>query len=242
MSYRVRAPTAAPVIASISTPVRPSSRHSTSMRTPPSAGSIRTSTESRPMGGARGMRSGVRLAPITAARRTVARTSPLGRSPAMSRSTNPGLIDTTASARARRRVTALEPTSTMRTRPCSSRWVSGLSSVMRASGWGTAKQLDLDHLASFDDIDTDRNHGEPVGCRQGRQHVRRLATGRADDRLLTVLVEGDTEEDLLLRIGLEALPCHYPDPGPQDPGSTLHGEEGASGELLERQHHPNRLA
>src|SRR3954454_17475888 len=83
-----------------------------------------TSTNDSGRGWQSGMRSAVRLAAWMPARRAVEATSPLGASPRATAAAVSALMCTTARATARRSVTSLPPTSTIRARPASSRWES----------------------------------------------------------------------------------------------------------------------
>src|SRR5881398_3374300 len=106
------------------------------------------------------MSSAVRLAPWMPARRAVPRTSPFGASPAATAAAVSGLIRTIACATARRAVTALAPTSTMRAEPSESRCVrSGIhglrarDEVAHRIGLAGAQQLDRVGLAVDDPLE-----------------------------------------------------------------------------------------
>ena len=111
-------------MASISTPVRALVRASAvRVTTPPVAStSAPTSTNVSGSGWQSGISSAVRLAACIPAMRAVPSTSPLGASPRSTVAAVSGDILTTARATARRSVTGLPPTSTIRARPCSSMW------------------------------------------------------------------------------------------------------------------------
>src|SRR5262245_51079749 len=110
--------------ASISTPVRASTRTRLSMSTrlPAASGVRTTSTCASGSGWQRGMRSAVRLAPMMPARRATASTSPFGIAPAAMSASVSARRRTSARATASRAVTAFADTSTMRARPRPSRW------------------------------------------------------------------------------------------------------------------------
>src|SRR4051795_10072953 len=77
------------------------------------------------------MSSPVRFAAWMPAMRAVPSTSPFGASPAATVAAVAGAMRTTARATARRALTGLPLTSTMRARPCSSRWVRPLTGSRR---------------------------------------------------------------------------------------------------------------
>src|SRR5262249_31992547 len=111
------------VRASISTPVRASTRTrlSTRTRAPPGSGVSSTSTCDSGSGWQSGTSSAVRLAAMMPARRATARTSPFGTSPAAIAPSVVGRMVTSPRARAALPVTPLGETSTMRARPRRSR-------------------------------------------------------------------------------------------------------------------------
>ncbi len=100
-------------------------RASARIRTVPASrsGVSSTSTRSNGSGWHSGTRSAVRLAPAMPASRATPKASPLGPPASSSRPSVSGLMRTVAAATARRAVTGLAPTSTMRAAPWSSRWV-----------------------------------------------------------------------------------------------------------------------
>src|SRR4051812_27606747 len=121
----VKAAAAAPTMASISTPVRSKACTSTRTRTPGNfrSASSRTSVPTTRTGWQRGIQSAVRLSAAMAARRAVEKTSPFFPLPSSTRARVEASIFTAALATATRSVSGLAPTSTMRARPRSSRWV-----------------------------------------------------------------------------------------------------------------------
>src|SRR3954447_5063367 len=156
----VSAATEAAVMASISTPVRPSTDASASTSTPPSTTSARTSTWSSPSGWQSGISVPVCLAAWMPAIRATPRTSPLGASPAETAAAVSGLIDTNARATACRRVISFDDTSTIRAAPESSRWVRSGDNALRcldelahAVHVAVAQQLDGVGLAVDDALE-----------------------------------------------------------------------------------------
>src|SRR3954447_23199947 len=156
----VSAATEAAVMASISTPVRPSTDASASTSTPPSTTSARTSTWSSPSGWQSGISVPVCLAAWMPAMRATPRTSPLGASPAETAAAVSGLIDTNARETACRRVISFDDTSTIRAAPESSRWVrsgdnalSCLDELAHAAHVAVAQQLDGVGLAVDDALE-----------------------------------------------------------------------------------------
>src|SRR3954464_3905236 len=148
-------------MASISTPVRPSTDASASICTPPSTTAARTSTWSSPSGWHSGISAPVRLAAWMPAMRATPRTSPLGASPAATAAAVSDVIRTNARATARLRVTSLDDTSTIRAAPDSSRCVRGsggnalrcLDQVAHAVDVAGAQQLDRVGLAVDDALE-----------------------------------------------------------------------------------------
>src|SRR5215208_2948458 len=120
----VSAAAAAAVIASISTPVWPVVRASATRTTSVSPSDASTSTNESGSGWQSGISSAVRFAAWIPAIRAVPTTSPFGASPRAIAAAVSADIRTVARARARRSVTGLSPTSTIRARPASSRCVS----------------------------------------------------------------------------------------------------------------------
>src|SRR5262245_63825565 len=110
---------------------------------------------SRPSGWQSGISAPVCLAAWMPAMRATPNTSPLGASPAATAAAVWGAIRTNARATARRRVTSLDDTSTIRALPDSSRCVSGsggnalrcLDQVAHAIDVTGAQQLDRVGLA-----------------------------------------------------------------------------------------------
>ena len=126
MSCRVSPAIATAVSASISTPVLAVTETVASMRiaSPSKPNSIVTESSGRMW--ASGISSLVRFAPAMPAMRAVASTSALGRPSARTSAIDLGRRVSRPAARATRRVTGLAPTSIMRARPSSSRWLSEL--------------------------------------------------------------------------------------------------------------------
>ena len=121
--YKFSATPPAAVRASISTPVRAVARASAVSVTTPPAGSTSASTPTKVSGSGwqSGISSLVRLAAWIPASRAVPRTSPFGASPAATAAAVWADMRTSARATARRSVTSLPATSTIRARPDSSR-------------------------------------------------------------------------------------------------------------------------
>src|SRR4051812_38699455 len=141
-----------------------------------------TSTWSRPIGWHSGISSPVRLAARTPAMRAVPSTSPLGASPSATTRAVAGDMRTTARATARRWVTGLSPTSTMRASPCSSRCVRPASGIAAALGRGRRGVP----------VAGPRDHVEDGGLVAGAQQRDRVRVA-VDDRLeelLAVLIGG----------------------------------------------------
>src|SRR5680860_120845 len=113
MSISAKAPTDTAVSASISTPVRSAVRTVAVRFTPSSMTTRSTSTPWTPIGWARGIRSGVRLAAWIAAIRATDSASPLGTVPPRSAATAAAESRTRPTAVAERTVTSLAETSTM---------------------------------------------------------------------------------------------------------------------------------
>src|SRR3954447_18508256 len=170
-------------MASISTPVRAVTPAVAVSVTVPAAASMlaSTSTWSRPIGWQSGISSPVFLAARTPAMRAVPSTSPLGASPAATVAAVRGDMRTVARATARRSLTALSPTSTIRASPWSSRWVRR-SVTAWTLGRGRRRVL----LARPRD---EVQHGRLVAVAQERDRVRRAVDDRLEE-LLAVLVGG----------------------------------------------------
>src|SRR3954447_11067241 len=132
----VRQATAAAVSASISTPVGPVTSAVAVTLSPGTAasGSISTATLVSSSGWQSGISSCVFLAAMIPAMRAAPSTSPLRASPARIVCSVAGRITTVPSARARRRVSGLSATSTMRASPASPRWVSVADLAMPSIG------------------------------------------------------------------------------------------------------------
>src|SRR5215218_190432 len=111
-------------MASISTPVWALVRASAVSVTLSSPTSAVRSTNESGSGWQSGTRSAVRLAAWMPAMRAVPSTSPFGALPSRTAAAVVGLMRTTARASARRSVTSLPPTSTIRARPASPMWES----------------------------------------------------------------------------------------------------------------------
>src|SRR5436190_1942044 len=198
----VSAATEAATIASISTPVRPSTDASASICTPPSTTSARTSTWSRPSGWQSGIKAPVCLAAWMPATRATPSTSPFGASPAATAAAVWGAIRTNARATARRLVTSLPDTSTIRAAPDSSRWVrSGgnalrcLDQVAHAVHVAGAQQLDRVRVAVDDALE------ERLAVLVGRQRALGPPADVVEhDRQLRVLLA-----EQLAHLGLHAL-------------------------------------
>src|SRR4051795_1903646 len=186
----VSAATEAAVMASISTPVRPSTDASASTCTPPSTTSARTSTWSSPSGWQSGISVPVCLAAWMPAIRATPRTSPLGASPAETAAAVSGLIETNARATACRRVISFDDTSTIRAAPESSRWVRSGDNALRcldelahAVHVAVAQQLDGVGLAVDDALE------ERLAVLVGGQRALRPAPHVVEhDRQLRVLL------------------------------------------------------
>src|SRR3954471_19129385 len=127
----VSAATEAATIASISTPVRPSTDASASTCTPPSTTTARTSTWSSPRGWHSGISVPVCLAAWSPAIRATPSTSPFGASPAETAAAVSGLIRTNARATACRRVISFDETSTPRAAPESTKSVRSGGNALR---------------------------------------------------------------------------------------------------------------
>src|SRR5215210_692378 len=119
-------------MASISTPVWALVRASATSTTAASSTSAVTSTNDSGSGWHSGISSAVRLAAWMPAMRAVPITSPLGASPRATAAAVSGAIRTTARASARRSVTSLPPTSTIRALPASSMCVSSSGRLVDA--------------------------------------------------------------------------------------------------------------
>src|SRR3954454_5012074 len=186
----VSAATEAAVMASISTPVRPSTDASASTCTPPLTTSARTSTWSSRSGWHSGISVPVCLAAWMPAIRATPRTSPLGASPAETAAAVSGLIETNARATACRRVISFDDTSTIRAAPESSRWVRSGDNALRcldelahAVHVAVAQQLDGVGLAVDDALE------ERLAILIGRQRALGPAAHVVEhDRQLRVLL------------------------------------------------------
>src|SRR3954451_19345210 len=186
----VSAATEAAVMASISTPVRPSTDASASTSTPPSTTSARTSTWSSPSGWQSGISVPVCLAAWMPAIRAVPRTSPFGASPAATAAAVSGAMRTKACAVARRCVISLADTSTIRAAPDASRWVRSGGNALRrldqpahAVDVALAQELDRVGVAVDDPLE------ERLAVLVGRQRALRPAAHVVEhDRELRVLV------------------------------------------------------
>src|SRR5262245_1268640 len=168
---------------------------------------------SRPSGWQSGISVPVCLAAWMPATRATPRTSPLGASPAATAAAVSGAIRTNARATARRRVTSLAETSTIRAAPDSSRWErSGgnalrcLDQVAHAVHVAGAQQLDRVGLAVDDALE------ERLAVLVGRQRALRPAAHVVEhDRQLGVLLA-----EQLADLGLHALGERRRCPGGRD--------------------------
>src|SRR3954453_7046004 len=152
-------------MASISTPVWALVRASAVSTTSVSPTSASTSTNESGSGWKGGISSGGRLAAWMPAMRAVPITSPLGASPRATAAAVSADMRTVARARARRSLTSLPPTSTIRARPASSRCVSssdrlvglprGFDEVAHRRLVAAPQQLDRIGLAVHDRLEED---------------------------------------------------------------------------------------
>src|SRR5215471_18982240 len=146
----VSAATEAAVNASISTPVRPVTLHvaAISMACLAGSGVSSTETDESANGWHRGIRSGVRLAPMIPASRATDSTSPFFTRPLSTRSRVSFAMSTVAVAVATRSVSGFSETSTMRAAPLVSKWLrvatgSHWSSGGKWSEQGASRRLDI---------------------------------------------------------------------------------------------------